>query len=107
MLLEKPFVSEMGREIAQAPGAHALAADLMDVVKPEGAFYIFPSVSEYGMDAKTFSLKLLEDEKVACVPGTAFGPAGEGYIRCAYAADLDDIREAMTRMERFLQRLRG
>lgn len=70
---------------------------------PRGAFYIFPSVSNYGMDARTFSLKLLEEERVACVPGTAFGPAGEGHIRCAYAADLDDIREAMTRMERFLQ----
>ena len=73
---------------------------------PKGAFYIFPSVRSYGMDARTFSLKLLEEEKVACVPGTAFGAAGEGYVRCAYAADLDDIREAMTRMDRFLGKLR-
>ena len=74
---------------------------------PRGAFYAFPSVKGFGVTSREFSLRLLDEENVACVPGTAFGPSGEGYIRCSYAADLDDIKEAMSRMARFVERLRN
>jgi len=74
---------------------------------PNGAFYIFPHVGHLGLTSRGFSIKLLEEEKVACVPGTAFGPSGEGFIRCAYTADLDDIKEAMARMAAFVGRLQS
>jgi len=73
--------------------------------RPGGAFYAFPYVGDHGLSAKDFALRLLDEEKVACVPGTAFGPTGEGHIRCCYATDLDDIKEALDRMQRFLERL--
>jgi aminotransferase len=73
---------------------------------PPGAFYAFPCVKGYGLTSKEFALRLLDEENVACVPGTAFGPSGEGYIRCCYATDLDAIKEAMSRMAGFVKRLR-
>lgn len=73
---------------------------------PQGAFYAFPSIKATGMDSDEFAEKLLEAEKVAVVPGTAFGEMGEGYIRCCYAASLPDINEAVKRMDRFLQSIR-
>lgn len=72
---------------------------------PEGAFYAFPCIRRTGMTSKEFALRLLDDEKVACVPGSAFGSAGEGFLRCSYAADFEDIKEAMARMARFVRRL--
>jgi aminotransferase len=73
---------------------------------PKGAFYAFPYVGDYGLSSKDFALKLLDEERVACVPGSAFGRCGEGFLRCAYAADLDDIKEAMRRTGAFVKRLR-
>lgn len=73
---------------------------------PKGAFYVFPSIQDTGMNATDFSVKLLESENVACVPGTAFGACGEGFIRCSYATDISLIREALSRMARFVQRHR-
>jgi aminotransferase len=73
---------------------------------PRGAFYAFPYIGDYGLTSKEFSLKLLNEEKVACVPGSAFGPSGEGYLRCSYATDIDDLKEAMRRMGSFLKRLK-
>lgn len=73
---------------------------------PEGAFYAFPYVADCGMSSREFALKLLDQEKVACVPGTAFGPSGEGFIRCSYATDMEEIKEAMSRMAAFAQRHR-
>jgi aminotransferase len=70
---------------------------------PRGAFYAFPSIQNTGMDSKTFALRLLEEKKVACVPGTAFGPSGEGFVRCSYATAMDDIEEAMRRMAEFVR----
>ena len=70
---------------------------------PQGAFYAFPSIKSTGMSSDEFAEKLLLAEKVAVVPGTAFGEMGEGYIRCCYAASLADINEAVKRMDRFLQ----
>lgn len=73
--------------------------------KPSGAFYAFPAVGHLGLPSKEFALKLLDQEKVAMVPGTAFGPCGEGFVRAAYATGMDDLKEAMVRLERFIKRL--
>lgn len=73
--------------------------------KPAGAFYAFPSVGHLGLSSKEFALKLLDQEKVAMVPGTAFGPCGEGFVRAAYATGMDDLKEAMLRLDRFVKRL--
>jgi aminotransferase len=72
--------------------------------RPLGAFYAFPSVSRFGLSSRDFALKLLHEEKVAVVPGTAFGACGEGFIRCAYATSLDNIKEAAKRIQRFISK---
>ena len=72
--------------------------------EPKGAFYAFPNITVTGMDDETFAQKLLEEEKVACVPGSSFGAGGEGYVRCSYATAYEKIEEALRRMERFMQR---
>jgi len=74
--------------------------------RPAGAFYAFPYIGHLGISSRDFALKLLDEEKVACVPGTAFGACGEGFVRCAYATSLENIQEAMKRMARFVQRLK-
>ena len=74
---------------------------------PRGAFYAFPSIAGTGLGSKDFAVRLLEEEKVACVPGGAFGACGEGYLRCCFATALDRIEEAMERMARFVGRLKG
>lgn len=74
---------------------------------PKGAFYVFPSIEGMGMNEEEFSERLLLEEKVAVVPGTAFGPSGKGHIRCSYATSIENIEEALTRMERFVRRIRG
>ena len=71
---------------------------------PEGAFYVFPSIKRLPFSSEEFCLKLLQEEVVAVVPGTAFGEAGEGFIRCAYAASIENIKEALHRIENFLKR---
>lgn len=72
--------------------------------EPRGAFYAFPRITASGMDENTFAEKLLEEEQVAVVPGTAFGPGGEGFVRCCYATAYEKIEEALVRLERFMQR---
>ncbi len=72
--------------------------------EPKGAFYAFPSIAVTGMTSEDFSEKLLMEEKVAVVPGSAFGDCGEGYVRCCYATSLADIEEALTRMKRFVKK---
>ena len=74
--------------------------------KPEGAFYVFPSIKNTGIDCMTFAKRLLEKEKVAVVPGAAFGPQGKGNIRISYASNMSDLKEACLRIERFLKRLK-
>jgi aminotransferase len=74
--------------------------------EPRGAFYCFPSIKISGMNSEDFCEKLLKEEKVAVVPGNAFGNCGEGYIRCCYAASVANIEEAIERMGRFLARHR-
>lgn len=75
--------------------------------RPLGAFYAFPSVAKLGLSSRDFALKLLHEEKVAVVPGDAFGSCGEGFVRCAYATSMDNIKEAMARMAKLVKRLRG
>ncbi len=72
---------------------------------PGGAFYMFPDIRQFGLSSRDFALRLLEEENVAVVPGTAFGACGEGSVRCCYATALEDIKEAMTRIARFVKKL--
>jgi len=74
--------------------------------EPKGAFYAFPSIKATGMNSEEFAEKLLLEEKVAVVPGTAFGPCGEGFVRCCYATSLPNIEEALRRMDRFIRKSR-
>jgi aminotransferase len=71
---------------------------------PQGAFYAFPYIGHLGMSSQDFALELLEEENVACVPGTAFGACGEGFMRCSYATALPQIEEAVKRITRFVAR---
>ena len=74
--------------------------------KPQGAFYAFPDISSTGLSSYDFAMRLLDEESVACVPGSAFGACGEGFVRCSYATDIEQIREAMLRFARFVERHR-
>lgn len=76
-----------------------------DCFEPKGAFYIFPSIKKTGMTSQEFCEKLLKEEKVAVVPGDAFGPSGEGFIRVSYAYSLDKIARALERIENFVKRI--
>ena len=80
----------------------ALNAMGLKTLLPKGAFYIFPDVRQTGMDDETFALRLLKEFGVACVPGSAFGACGEGFVRMSYATSLDKIRLAVERLGRFL-----
>jgi aminotransferase len=73
--------------------------------EPHGAFYAFPQISVTGMDEDSFAERLLQEEKVAVVPGSAFGLGGEGFVRCSYATSYDKIEEALRRIERFMRRM--
>ena len=75
--------------------------------KPQGAFYAFPDISSTGLSSYDFAMGLLDEENVACVPGSAFGACGEGFVRCSYATDIEQIREAMLRFARFVERHRS
>ena len=88
--------------IVRAFNAMGLACHL-----PRGSFYAFPSIRSSGLTSKEFAVRLLEQEKVACVPGSAFGPSGEGFLRCCFATSMERIEEAMVRMERFVSKARG
>lgn len=74
--------------------------------EPFGAFYIFPNISEFGMTSDEFATRFLNEERVAAVPGTAFGDCGEGFLRMSYASSLDNLKTAMERLENFINRLR-
>ena len=79
----------------------------LECFEPYGAFYCFPCIKEFGMTSEEFATNLLKTEKVAVVPGTAFGDCGEGFIRISYAYSLDNLKEALDRMERYITGLRG
>ena len=74
--------------------------------EPMGAFYVFPCIKEFGLSSEEFANRLLSEEKVAIVPGTAFGDSGEGFLRISYAYSIDNLRKALTRLSRFVARLR-
>jgi aminotransferase len=73
---------------------------------PRGSFYAFPNITSTGLGSKDFAVRLLQEEKVACVPGVAFGPSGEGFVRCCFGTSLEQIQVACERMSRFVQRTR-
>lgn len=79
----------------------------LECFEPYGAFYIFPSIQEFGMTSEEFATRFLEEEKVAVVPGTAFGACGEGFLRISYAYSLEDLKEAIGRLGAFIGRLRN
>lgn len=79
----------------------------LECFEPFGAFYVFPSIKQFGMTSEEFATRLLNEEKVAVVPGTAFGECGEGFLRISYAYSLEDLKEAIGRLERFIGRLRN
>ena len=102
----EPFVREM---VAEYDRRRRLIVDGLNEIglkcfEPQGAFYAFPSVEITGMDENEFAEKLLHEERVAVVPGSAFGEAGRGYVRCSYATAYEKIEEALERMRRFVRR---
>lgn len=78
----------------------------LECFEPFGAFYVFPSIREFGMTSEEFASRFLEEEKVAAVPGTAFGDCGEGFLRISYAYSLDNLKIAIGRLKNFVERLR-
>ena len=102
----EPYVAEMRAEYDRrrrliVSGLNGLG---LPTFEPHGAFYAFPSIAASGMDDETFAQKLLEEERVAVVPGSAFGPGGEGFVRCSYATAYEKIEEALQRLDRFMRR---
>ncbi len=85
---------------------HAFAEMGLDCFEPEGAFYAFPCVKRFGMSSEEFASRFLQEEKVAVVPGSAFGACGDGYLRVSYAYSLKSLKEALGRMARFVDRLK-
>lgn len=79
----------------------------LKVFEPYGAFYIFPNIAEFGLTSDEFATRFLTEEKVAVVPGTAFGDCGEGFLRMSYASSLSNLKTAMERLEKFIDRLRN
>ena len=84
---------------------HAFKEMGLECFEPYGAFYTFPNIKRFGMTSDEFATKLLQEEKVAVVPGTAFGDCGEGYLRISYAYSLKSLKEALGRIDRFIRKL--
>ena len=84
---------------------HAMEEMNLKCFEPKGAFYIFPNISRFGLTSEEFATQLLMEEKLAVVPGTAFGDCGEGFIRISYAYSLENLKEAMGRIQRFVKKL--
>ncbi|MFO7741285.1 MAG: aminotransferase class I/II-fold pyridoxal phosphate-dependent enzyme [Anaerolineae bacterium] len=102
----EPFVQEM---VAEYDRRRRLIVDGLnelglDCFEPQGAFYAFPSIQITGMDDSQFAETLLHEEHVAVIPGSAFGEAGKGYVRCSYATAYEKIEEALERLQRFVRR---
>ena len=85
---------------------HAFAEMGLPCFEPLGAFYAFPCIKEFGMTSDEFASRLLKEEKVAVVPGSAFGECGEGYLRISYAYSLEDLKKALDRIADFVKRLK-
>ncbi len=102
----EPYVQEM---VAEYDRRRRLIVDGMNEIglscfEPQGAFYAFPSIEITGMDGNEFAETLLHEERVAVVPGSAFGEAGQGYVRCSYATAYEKIEKALERLQRFVRR---
>ena len=78
----------------------------LECFEPYGAFYVFPCIKEFGMTSEEFATRFLQEEKVAVVPGTAFGECGEGFLRISYAYSLESLKLALGRLEKFINKLR-
>ena len=78
----------------------------MDCFEAKGAFYLFPSVKKFGLSSEEFATGLLREQKLAVVPGSAFGVSGEGYLRISYAYSLRDLKRATDRIEKFIESLK-
>lgn len=85
---------------------HAFEEMGLPCFEPYGAFYVFPCIKEFGMSSEEFATRFLQEEKVAVVPGTAFGDSGEGFLRISYAYSLENLKEAIGRLARFVARLK-
>lgn len=85
---------------------HAFAKMGLQCFEPYGAFYVFPCIKEFGLSSEEFAERLLREEKVAVVPGTAFGDCGEGFLRISYAYSLENLKIALEKIEKFVERLR-
>jgi aminotransferase len=101
---------EVQRMLAEYDRRRRLVVDAcnamgLDTFEPRGAFYAFPRITSTGLDSETFARRLLEEERVAVIPGGAFGPSGEGHVRACYATSYERLEEAMARMARFVERL--
>ncbi len=102
-----PMMEEMRRSYAMRRNLLLKRFEEMGIpcFEPGGAFYAFPEIGKFGLSSKDFAFRLLEEENVAVVPGTAFGKGGEGFVRCCYATAMDQLEEALNRMGRFISRL--
>src|SRR5512146_579756 len=101
----EPYVNQM---VAEYDRRRRLIVDGLNTIglktfEPRGAFYAFPYIGETGLDEETFASRLLEKERVAVVPGSAFGKGGEGFVRCSYATAYDKLEEALDRIEHFVK----
>ena len=79
----------------------------LDCFEPEGAFYIFPSIESTGLSSEEFCERLLHEQEVAVIPGSAFGASGEGHVRISYSYSMKHLREACSRMRKFLENLKN
>ena len=86
---------------------HAFKEMGLECFEPYGAFYVFPSIKEFGMTSEEFAGRLLQEEKVAVVPGTAFGDCGEGFLRISYAYSIENLKIALEKIDAFITRLRN
>jgi aminotransferase len=107
LLSGEPYVQQM---VAEYDRRRRLIVDGLNTIglktfEPRGAFYAFPQVSGTGLDEETFANRLLQEERVAVVPGSAFGKGGEGFVRCSYATSYDRLEEALDRIERFVRQI--
>ena len=78
----------------------------IDCFTPYGAFYVFPNIKKFGLTSEEFATRLLNEERVVVVPGTAFGDSGEGYLRISYAYSIDDLKKALARINNFIKKLK-
>ena len=91
------------RRMIMVSGFNAMG---LDCFEPFGAFYVFPSIKKFGLSSEEFANRLLREQKLAVVPGTAFGDCGEGFLRISYAYSIDNLKLGLERIERFISTLK-